>query len=115
MKVWCGDVRGSQTRIQLEKEVIGHKDPSNEVWGGSRQWRVGLSYTWHKVDQAPLPMWGKERGLSMAPAAFKVYPEDFCPSPPLYLTLGSFGRWERGGQAFLPACLLCCAHSPCIL
>lgn len=31
----CGEVRGSQTRIQLEKEVIGYKDPSNEVcvWG----------------------------------------------------------------------------------
>lgn len=30
-KAWCGDVRGRQTRTQLEKEAIGHKDPSNEV------------------------------------------------------------------------------------
>lgn len=30
-KAWCGDVRGRQTRTELEKEVIGHKDPSNEA------------------------------------------------------------------------------------
>lgn len=77
---------------------------------------MGLSYTWREVDQVPLPMWRKEQGLGMDPAALKVYPEDFCPTPHLCLTLGSFGRREWGGQALLPACLLCSLsrHIPCI-
>lgn len=52
-KPWggAGDVGGSQTRIQLGREVIGHKVPSTVTRGGvggqfKRLQRVRLWYTW---------------------------------------------------------------------
>lgn len=56
-KAWCGDVRGSETRIQLEKEMIELKDPCLYWRGGWGQlwrlWRVGSHIPGMRLTKLP--------------------------------------------------------------